>query len=259
MAYQDLKYLPGIASVIITTHNDSRYIGDCIKSLVEKTKIPLEIIVCDDSTVPDVWQHIIQFAQQAAITAHDLKLIHSCTHTTVGHMNNYGRSLSRGEYVFFANDDIKMMSESWAERMIKAAELKPDGGVFGLVGTNTYRVQNVSQNYNAETYVGNMKESPTVAGILTHIPRPILDSIGMWDENLTNYCWLDVDWAIRVRAHNLKCYICQDVFVHHLRIAPSNIRQNQQERFAAKYSVPRIKNESDLVACIQPCRKIYGI
>jgi len=256
--YQDLKYIPNIASVVITCHNDSRYIGECISSLIGQTTVPLEIILCDNSTDIDAAHHIHEIAEKAAEKTYDYKLIYSRNKTGVGNANNYGIQCSRGEYLFLANDDIKMISNNWGERMIYALKAKPDGGVFGVVGTSTYRTQNVGSQYDAEKYQHDIRPSPTVSGILVLIPRNVLSKVGFYDENMPDYCWLDVDWAIRVRAFGYQPYFCKDVYVHHLRVASSIIRHAQQNQFAAKYKVAQIKTESDLVHCIPHAKEIYA-
>lgn len=259
MTYQDLKFIPKIASIIITSCNDSRYIGDCITSLIERTTVPLEVILCDNSTDPDAAHNIHRFAEQSAKDAYDYKLIYSRNKTTVGHTNNYGRASARGEFIFFANDDIKMISDNWCERMLKAAETKPDAGVIGVVGTNTYRTQNVGNQYNPEKYLADIIPSATVSGILVHIPKKVLDKVGYFDENMTDYFWSDVDWAIRSRAYGYTPYVCRDVYVHHLRVLANGIRNLQQPKFAGKYKVDKIKNESDMNKCVENAKEVYAI
>ena len=258
MSYQNLKYLDGVASVIITTYNDSRFIKDCIKSLVENTSIPIEIIVCDNSTIPETRDNIRKYAEQSAEKAYDLKIIHSRNQTSIGHVNNYGMQVSRGQYLFYANDDIKMITENWCERMIDSANKHIDGGVFGIVGTSTYYKQTVSDKYQPDNYKGKVEVSATVAGILIHIPRNVIDKLGLWDENLSNYCWLDVDWSIRVRAAGLKPYFCKDVFALHLRRATAEMKAEQQKLWCDKYGVDKIKTESDLIRAVARAKEVYG-
>ena len=86
-------------SVIIPTHNSSRYLDECIISVLNQTYTNLEIIVIDDKSEDDTIQRVKKYKDKR------IKLIELDQHEYVSVARNRGIDESTGKYLCFLDSD----------------------------------------------------------------------------------------------------------------------------------------------------------
>lgn len=87
-------------SVIIPTYNTSKYIEECLKSIVETKYENLEVIIIDDSSTDDTCKIINSFTHQYKYIK-----IYNIKHQGVAFARNVGIKKATGDYLVFVDSD----------------------------------------------------------------------------------------------------------------------------------------------------------
>ena len=107
----DVRKGNGRVSVVITTHNRRRLAIRAIKSVLfsERPEDILEIIVVDDASTDATSEAISREVDTKLI-----RVIKNESEKLVSESRNRGLRESRGEYVFFIDDDVVLHSQTIA-------------------------------------------------------------------------------------------------------------------------------------------------
>lgn len=111
-------------SVIILSYNFSKYIAECIESIINQTLKPFEIIICDDCSTDNSWDIISRYAELCPS-------IRAFRHTeNAGLLENsaFGYKKSRGEYICSMDGDDRWHPHK-LEMEIKALKENPDAKI----------------------------------------------------------------------------------------------------------------------------------
>lgn len=96
------------ASVIIVTYNHSKYIENCIRSVLLNN--PLEVIVVDNGSTDGTLEILRNFDE--------IKVIEGHGNVGYGAGNNLGVEASKGKYSVILNPDT-VVSEKWLEELLR--------------------------------------------------------------------------------------------------------------------------------------------
>ncbi len=105
-------------SVIIVTHNRSKRLKRCIKTIISNTVLPSEIVIVDDS---DIGKDCRDFIHSLKRGSQKLRFIYKRVHPKKGvsYSRNVGIVNSSGSIVAFIDDDCDA-SKNWVETMTKS-------------------------------------------------------------------------------------------------------------------------------------------
>ncbi len=111
-------------SVIIPMYNAERYVAECLDSLLAQTFTDFEVIVVDDcstdSSVAVVESYLERFGGR-------LKLMRTIKNTGSGtEPRNFGLAYSRGEYVYFMDNDDAVTPSALEELYTHAKNFDAD-------------------------------------------------------------------------------------------------------------------------------------
>ena len=96
-----------LVSVVVPTHNDSKYISEAIASIVNQTYDNLEIIVIDDFSTDNTVEIIESFNDKR------IKIIRNDTNRGAAYSRNIGIKNCTGEYISFMDgDDIWSLNKT---------------------------------------------------------------------------------------------------------------------------------------------------
>ena len=111
-------------SVIIAMYNAERYIADCLDSLLAQTFTNFEVIVVDDCSTDSSCAIVESYAPKFGGR---LTLTHTETNSGQGSFpRNRGLMLSRGEYVYFVDNDDLITKTALEEMYTLAQEYDAD-------------------------------------------------------------------------------------------------------------------------------------
>lgn len=120
--------MPGITtSVIIPTYNRPEELDDCLKSLLEQSVLPTEVIVVDDGALPE--PPLEQTFRTAGIEYQYVKK----DKPGLTESRNAGIARARGEIIFFLDDDVVLLPDYMEQILSVYESLGEDvAGVGGL-------------------------------------------------------------------------------------------------------------------------------
>jgi GT2 family glycosyltransferase len=112
-----------LLSVIIVSYNTQAILRNCLRSLVEQTTIPYEIIVVDNMSQDNTCTMIEQEFPE-------VRLVRSTSNKGFAHANNQGLRLACGHYVLFLNPDTVVLDYA-SDTMVAYLQAHPEVGLLG--------------------------------------------------------------------------------------------------------------------------------
>lgn len=194
-----------LVSIIVTCYNHEKYIGECIKSLLEQTYFNIEILITDDCS-KDNSPHIIQNWTEK-LKQRFAKVIYIQNKENIGAVRSLNQMLriSRGDYIKLLDGDDMLFPNAIEDLTVFLEEKK----VYGLVYSNHVSCE-TDESFNLEElrkkeiqkapvvykhmsqklYENDFIIAPTVL-----IRRKVYEQIGLHDENISI-----ADWEFWIRA-----------------------------------------------------------
>ena len=108
-------------SVVIPTHNRPASLSAALKSVYSQTRLPQEVLVVDDGSVPAVPKEIFADAPKGL----DCRLLRHESARGANAARNTGSGLVSGDFIAFLDDDDQFVSEK-VERLAAAIADNPD-------------------------------------------------------------------------------------------------------------------------------------
>lgn len=118
-------------SVALCTYNGARFILEQLESIATQTRLPDEVIVCDDCSSDGTLEMVAQFATTAPF-----KLQYSSNPSRLGVTRNFGRAISlcTGDVVFLCDQDDVWLPQKVATMAVPFLANEK----IGLVFSNAY-------------------------------------------------------------------------------------------------------------------------
>jgi GT2 family glycosyltransferase len=207
-----------LASVIVLTHNDGKYLRRCLDSVRRHTAGPHEVIVVDNATT-DGSAGFLRREKGLRVIRQDKNLFFS------GGVNA-GLKGAWGRYLVLLNADT-IVTAGWLEKLVR--RLKRDETI-GLAGpcTNSaagrQRVENAPRSAKsldafaarwAKEHDGGRLDVPRLDGFCLAFRRDVMEHVGLFDERFGPGGYEDYDYCLRVRQAGYRVVLVEDVYVHH--------------------------------------------
>jgi len=203
-------------SVVIPSYNGRNLLGEVLDALYKAllaTKIPFEVIICDDKSTDDSVAFIRQHYPQ-------VKLILNEKNSGFSPTINRGIRQAQYELVFLLNSDVKIF-ENYFESQFKYFENEDTFGVMGrILNWNDDGIQDGAKfptfhgvkikttgNYIAENPNPNdWLYSMYLSGANALVDRNKLITLGGFDELYAPFYVEDYDLSLRAWRAGWKCY-----------------------------------------------------
>lgn len=213
-------------SVVIATKDRSEDLITFLDSLNKQSCLPQECIIVDasDKNEEELYKKKLHS---------DIKFVYIPASPGLTIQRNIGINSSHGDVVFFFDDDVILESEYLEEAMKIYAEYEHCGGVVGKITNIGRLVQNWKyklmqllcyffqveyyddrgqmrkSGLKNDFYFGNTVQSiQSASGCCMSFRKNILKQVGMFDENLVGYSYMeDVDIGFRV-SRIASVYFC---------------------------------------------------
>jgi len=216
-----LKNKTDFTSIIILNYNGTKFLQDCIDSIIRETNSPYEIIVVDNNS-PDNSGEL--FSKKFP----EIKFILNENNVGVPEGLNIGIKNSSGDFVVLLNNDLIVMPD-WLENFFKAYEktgnalyqpkslkfrdpsvLDGTGCMINLFGFGFARNKGVKD----EGKYSKQEEISYASGTCMFAPKKIFDEIGYFDPTFFAYHEeLDLGW--RARIFGYRSYYVPQAIIHH--------------------------------------------
>lgn len=246
----DLSKEQAFVSIVVPSDN-RRNIEDTIKSINDNTTYTAyEIVVVTNSTIVD--------ALSAGPVDSRVRLVRYDKPYSFSDKCNVGAHNSRGQYLVFFNDDVRVITPEWLEGVIEYLERDGVGivgpkllyengtiqhagmvtGVRRLVGTAFHSLPADTATYF--NFAQSVREVSLICGACLGIGKEVFDRVGGFDAVNAPINHSDVDLCFKVRDLGLSC-----VYTPHatlLHIGHMSLAEVDKKKVAA----PRKKDKADI-------------
>jgi GT2 family glycosyltransferase len=196
-----------LVTIIIPTRT-TKYITNCVMSILEKTKYEkYEVLVVDNGTGMDLSKVLLDPSEK-------LRFIVNSSDFNWSRMNNQAAKLAKGEYLVFLNDDTEVISGEWLSAMLEHAQREEVGAVGAKLlhadGTVQHAgiiigVRGAAANYEGIhasdpgylAFASMIRNCSAVTGACMMVRKNYFMKMGGFDESL-GHSWNDVDFGIRI-------------------------------------------------------------
>ncbi|MSP00084.1 MAG: glycosyltransferase [Acetobacteraceae bacterium] len=217
-----VQYYPPL-SVIVLCYNNLDFTIACLESLLAFSDYPdMEIICVDNGSTDGTPDYLTEAASE-----HDaVRYIRNDTNLGYAAGNNAGIRVARGEYIVLLNNDT-YVTKGWARDLIRPMQQDLTIGMTGPLTNMAGNEQKVGISYANMTEMaeasaiftaGHRRQLypiETLAFFCVAIRRPVIDAVGLLDEEYTIGYFEDDDYCRRVQEAGYKLMVCDDVFIHH--------------------------------------------
>jgi len=186
-------------SVVICIRNVEKYLGKCIRSILDQTFKDFEIVMIDDMSV-DNSKHVIEKFDDKRI-----RYFRNEKHLGIAKSRNRGLELSKGKHIFFTDGDC-IVSKNWIEQGLKSLKAAECVGVEG-------KIYYVSEEYKP-TFSDDVCENKYGGQFMTGniaYKKSVIKSVGGFDERYSYH--EDRDLALRILKHG-KIYFNPNMIVY---------------------------------------------
>jgi len=192
----DNDFQPGMASVVVPTHNRAHFLIDCVESVVAQTHRPLELIVIDDGSSDETEFKLRKWSSGLARDGGlEFKYIRQ-ERAGANVARNRGLIESKGEFIQFLDSDDLLLPQK-LERGIRA--IKDSGADFAycVVSFCNERLETVPGTFGIR---GNGSDDDitkylwqTMGPVYT---RRVVSEVGPWIESI----FYADDWEYSTRV-----------------------------------------------------------
>jgi glycosyltransferase involved in cell wall biosynthesis len=198
-------------SVIISTRNHGRYVGDTLEAVAAQQGVTLELIVVDDASTDETESIARAFAASTDIPF-TYVLVPAHGGQALG--RNRGVDLAKGEFIAFTDADC-VPSSRWLDQALAAFDRCPS---FGMVQGRTECRQRHPAMFTHFIETRRFDSSFSTSNIVyrrTAIGRHRFDPSCIY--------WEDTDLGFRVRSDGWDVGFAGDALVHH-QVVPQSVR-----------------------------------
>jgi glycosyltransferase involved in cell wall biosynthesis len=138
----------------MTTYNGERYLPKQLETIALQSRLPDEIVICDDRSTDATHDIIKEFAASAPF---DVRMVFNATN--LGHERNFSQaiSLARGDVIFLADQD-----DAWYPDKLSVVEQAFHDDPQALLFVNDALITNENLDSTGRTVLGQMR----AAGVL---------------------------------------------------------------------------------------------
>lgn len=205
-----------LVSIIIPSYEHADDLTKCVHSIYSKTTYPnFEVVIVENNSKKEETFALYSALQQQYPSCR-VEVYHPQAGFNFSAICNYGRSVAKGEYLLFLNNDTEVITPQWIEEMLQLCQLKEAGVVGGMLYYPDDTVQHAGVIVGLGGYAGHshkyarrgssgymfrlacVQELSAVTGACLMVKTTVFDEVQGFDENFT-VAYNDVDFCLRVR------------------------------------------------------------
>ena len=222
-------------SIIIVNWNTQALLRDCLRSVIEQTRAPQEIIVVDNASTDGS-------AAMVAAEFPAVVLIANADNRGFAGANNQGLRIAAGANLLLLNPDTIVLDGA-IDKMLGWLAQHPDVGCVGcqvlegpgviqrtcfadpsatnllIVELGLMRLARWLPVLGRPWYTAwdrkSEREVDVVSGMFMLVPRVVIDKVGLLDDAFFIYAE-EADWCRRIRAAGWRCVFAPEAQIIHL-------------------------------------------
>ncbi|VTR97657.1 glycosyltransferase family 2 protein [Tuwongella immobilis] len=245
-----------LVTVIIPNKDQVHFLRGAMASLFEATYANYEVIIVENgSKDPATWDYYATLEREPHIRI--LKWDKPFNYAAV---NNFAVTHARGELLLFLNNDVRSISPTWLENLVKQA-IQPG---IGAVGAKLYFEDDTIQHAGVVLGIGGLaghthvhfpRQAPGYANRLWYaqnygcvtaaclmMPRQVFEKVGGFDEGYI-LAFNDVDLCVQVIEHHFRIVWTPDVELYHFESKTRGPEDTEEKvaRFQREFNLFHLK------------------
>ncbi len=219
----------------------------CIDSLLPILNENTHLIICDNSSTDDSWQHLQSFLEQPLVTL----IQNNRNKGFAGGMNvgiKYALENLNPDFVWLLNNDVQIYPDALEKLLISANRnknigmwgstlLENDGKTQCAGGCKYYPLLTIFRPICAGKTLDEIKEiDPNkikldyIAGAALFISTEVIEKIGLLNEEYFLF-YEELDYTQRLKKANFNIAWCKEsVVIHKGSASVGNVRENNKEK-----------------------------
>lgn len=207
-----------LVSIIVVTMNTPRLTRSCLKSVIQNTLVPYEIIVVNNSRAKKIRQCLKKFQS--------IHIIQNSRNVGYARAANQGALKSRGEFLCFLNSDT-WVPPGWVLILLDAAKKPHVGAVtpttnnYGYPNSRNFKKMLKQSDYAAritrhlvKRYENQVEPISVFCGFCVLIPRVVIMRVGLFDERYY-FGGEDHDYSLRLLLQGYRIVRAKSLFIFH--------------------------------------------
>ena len=205
-----------LISIIIPSKDNPALLERCVRSVMEYSSVPYEMIIVDNGSSPENREKTQALIDE--INAGDMSAVYLYKKMpfNMARMNNMGAACANGEMLLFLHDDVVVRKHGWLSHLSEKAKLPYVGavgmkllypssnviqhaGIMFVAGGPAYKLQN-RRNDEIWYYGFNkgVRNVLALSGACIMVRRDVFGEVGGFDEENFPDCFTNVDFCCRV-------------------------------------------------------------
>ncbi|MDE1862735.1 MAG: glycosyltransferase family 2 protein [Thaumarchaeota archaeon] len=243
MASEPKNLVEPLVSIIIPTKGDLKLLKPCTESIEKSSYKNYEIIIVDNSRKEETRKNLGGIKH---------KMLFYNGPFNFSKINNYAIRYAKGEHVLFLNDDTKVITHDWMEKMLEHST-RPDVGavgallfypnntiqhagvLIGIGGITSHAFEGLGRGEPGyKGFVNSVRDCSAVTGACLMIKKSLFEQIGGFDEKLA-FSFNDIDLCLRLREKGYRIiYTPYAQLYHRGTTSRSYVENNEEIRYFVK-------------------------
>ncbi|MCX6030846.1 MAG: glycosyltransferase family 2 protein [Chloroflexi bacterium] len=144
----------GFVSIIMKVWNAPAHVRLCMKTLLQNTDDPFELIVVDNGSKPEV----VQFLRATARGDPRIRLVENPANLGPGHANRQGVALAKSRTICLIDSDV-LVPHHWLVRLVEEFEKHPDVKLLAPLNYHQTLSHPFGPDNSAEAWFRTKKEN----------------------------------------------------------------------------------------------------
>jgi GT2 family glycosyltransferase/2-polyprenyl-3-methyl-5-hydroxy-6-metoxy-1,4-benzoquinol methylase len=208
-----------LTSIVIVTHNGLEFTRPCIESVKAYTDEPFEFVFIDNGSTDGTLAYLRREPHAA--------LVANVTNRGFPAAVNQGILASRGRQVLLLNNDV-VVTTGWLRRLLDALRQEPGAGLVGPLTNWPESPQQIDAGYRDDlldldrfafawgrAHQAQRIDLGELIGFCLLIDRPVIERIGLMDEEFGIGQCEDKDYSSRAKQAGFRTLLAKDAYVHH--------------------------------------------
>lgn len=206
-------------SIIIAVWNQLAYTKLTVDSIIKNTALPLEFVIIDNASRPDVKEYFDSLRENI-----NIRYIRNDVNLGPIRAINQGLREASRNYVAAIHNDVIILENGWLEKITSVMARDPKIGIAGLAGrkeiykTGCVNEETLKHNLKNEDLNAPMQEDvaevAVVDGLCFVMSRPLIEKIGGLDEGYGYMHCYDLDLSMQSTEAGFKNVVVNVAAMH---------------------------------------------
>jgi len=218
--------------VVFLAHEQPRYVAASLGSLLRDAGAPLEAVVVDNGSGPEVGSALDDFEREALSAGHVVRRLRFEENIGAIRGRNEALALVESEHVALIDSDCLARTSGWAARLAEYLDANADAGIVGpklvypweplaiqCAGCDVTRSGRVAFRGRGEprdaAEFGSERDCPCLISACWLMRTRLFRELGPLDERFNPVQFEDIDWCYRARQAGLRVVYWPRVEMYH--------------------------------------------